>query len=348
MNPTNSTVGWTSEPNGRGTMGLLWSCFATTFLCTWSAIHPNLPGLADSEWRIFWRRAGYFGLCLLAPELVVLCALDEFIDAKEIQSQSPASNRWSMKKCYFLAMGGFVFETNDGVEVARKRLPIKDLYDLLKTGKLSWPEVEECDITDRSKSDWFIKSLALVQILWFTTQIIGRAAQSLAVTTLELFTLGIVFCAVCIYGLWWAKPFDIRQPIIIDDKTRVTALQESCTRIRVNYGDIIHESDRIFQLAAVVIVIIFGGIHVVAWQFHFPTYAEQLTWRICSIASTIIPILLVLYSLFSEEDIVARVFVGLYVVIRLYMFVEMFVSLRSVPASVYKTPEWSNYFPTLG
>lgn len=39
---------------------------------------------------------------------------------------------------------------------------------------------------------------------------------------------------------------------------------------------------------------------------------------------------------------------GPYAVFRLYMFIEMFVGLRSVPVSVYQTPQWSQYFPSLG
>jgi hypothetical protein len=243
-------------------------------------------------------------------------------------------------------MGGFVFETNHEHDATRKRLRTKDLYNLLKTGQLLWPEIEEREISDRSKSDWSVKSLALVQILWFITQLAGRVVQGLAVTTLELFTLGIVFCAVCTYSLWWAKPFDIRQPIVIEDKKRATASSDSCARVGLS-EDGFHESEWRFNAIFLLIVIIFGGIHVVAWQFHFPTYAEQLTWRICSIVSTIIPIIFGLYFHFSEDEYnVSTVIVGFYVVVRLYMFVEMFVGLRSVPASVYKTPEWSDYFPT--
>ena len=36
---------------------------------------------------------------------------------------------------------------------------------------------------------------------------------------------------------------------------------------------------------------IFGGLHCLAWNFHFPTPGEVLGWRICSVATTVLPIL---------------------------------------------------------
>jgi hypothetical protein len=36
---------------------------------------------------------------------------------------------------------------------------------------------------------------------------------------------------------------------------------------------------------------IFGGLHCLAWNFHFPTRWEALGWRICSVATTALPIM---------------------------------------------------------
>jgi hypothetical protein len=82
MNSTTEIVGWAPEPRGRGTVGLLWGCFATMFLCTWNAIHLNLPGLKDSKLRIILRRVGLFLLCLVAPEMFAIIALTHFLDVQ--------------------------------------------------------------------------------------------------------------------------------------------------------------------------------------------------------------------------------------------------------------------------
>jgi hypothetical protein len=263
-----------------------------------------------------------------------------------MMSKSPG---WTLKKCFFLTMGGFVYEVDSGEEKTQKRLLPKDLYHLFRDKKLPWPEVEDKEIADRSKSDWFLKSLALVQVLWFVTQILGRAAQGLVVTTLELFTLGIVFCAIWMYALLWEQPFDVRQPIIIPDNTNVTSSSTSFRCIGLNDTDVFAATPWYHHITILVFVV-FGGLHVVAWQFHFPTNAEQWMWRISSILSTICPVIMVLgvYYLDKEWSALTIVLAILYTTVRLYMFVEMFVSLRAVPASAYRTPEWSQYFPTFG
>lgn len=87
-NNTTSPVGWVPEPQGRGTIGLLWSCFATIFLCTWNAIHPNLPGKRDSKFRVFRRRFEYFIGCLITPEWFTWLALDEHSMARRVQAKA--------------------------------------------------------------------------------------------------------------------------------------------------------------------------------------------------------------------------------------------------------------------
>jgi hypothetical protein len=90
MNSTTDIVGWTPEPRGRGTIGLLWSCFATIFLCTWNAIHPNLPALNESKFKIVGRRIRYILLCLLAPEWVASIAMNDLADAIYIRKAAKA------------------------------------------------------------------------------------------------------------------------------------------------------------------------------------------------------------------------------------------------------------------
>ena len=82
MNSTSERVGWAAEPGGRGTFGLLFSCGATVFLCTYSAIHPNLPGLDDSTSRILWRKIEYMLSCICAPEFFAFSAIMQNLEAR--------------------------------------------------------------------------------------------------------------------------------------------------------------------------------------------------------------------------------------------------------------------------
>ncbi|KAF2864620.1 hypothetical protein BDV95DRAFT_509104, partial [Massariosphaeria phaeospora] len=196
MASTNATVAWVPEPHVRGTMGLLWSCFTTIFICTWSAIHPNLPAAGEIAARVLSRRIGYVLLSLVALEIVTFVAIMALLDARAMKAES-------LKRCFLLKMGGFIVEQDisaRNMKVLQRILP-SELWRLLQTGALPWSNVniDDQDIDDRSKADWIVKLLALAQILWFSAQLIGRSVQNLSVTMLELFTVAIVYCASITY-----------------------------------------------------------------------------------------------------------------------------------------------------
>ncbi|KAI0876780.1 hypothetical protein GGS24DRAFT_498587 [Hypoxylon argillaceum] len=62
-------VGWAPEPDGRGTMTLIWTCFLAIFTCTWSAIHTNLPAEGESSFAIFLRKVRWSLWAVYAAEL---------------------------------------------------------------------------------------------------------------------------------------------------------------------------------------------------------------------------------------------------------------------------------------
>jgi hypothetical protein len=83
---TNSTtVSWVPEPQGRGTIGLVWSCFATILICVWNALHMNLPRRDDNVRHRVMRQARWVVVGLLAPEYLTLAALAEYEQAKKVQ-----------------------------------------------------------------------------------------------------------------------------------------------------------------------------------------------------------------------------------------------------------------------
>ncbi|KAH6622410.1 hypothetical protein C7974DRAFT_221926 [Boeremia exigua] len=350
---TSSVVGWTPEPQIRGTVGLLWGCLATIFLCTWNAVHVNLPGRNETAWHVFWRRVVYMFNALMAPELVCVLALGDHWHARAVQAKSPG---WSLAQSFFLIMGGFVVQHGDETLC----LCHEDMLELFTTNTLRWPEASlEPQIRDRSKSDGAVKALALLQATWFVAQVVGRAAQGLPTTTLELFTLGMISCTLCTYIAWWDKPFDVREPVILElsKESVIPGRMKSCGRIDLMYeqGNF-RASSRTGMSITVGITLLFGALHLVGWGFFFPTEMERWLWRGSSVACTIMPLLMLSLN-YKEwwdrcgefvEEWLMTVMVWLYVVCRVYMLVEMFLSLRAVPADVYRTPQWSQYLPSFG
>lgn len=89
MSSTNTmdNVGWVSDPNGRGTAGLITSCVVTLCLCAWSALHLNIPPKGESR-RAYWvRNLQWIFLGLIIPELVILSAWRQWASTRELHQQ---------------------------------------------------------------------------------------------------------------------------------------------------------------------------------------------------------------------------------------------------------------------
>ena len=73
------------DTNYRSTPEIIWTCLATTFICTWVSVHPNAPSLEEPGYVIFRRRVFLMSIALLAPELMVLWAFKQWKGAKMIR-----------------------------------------------------------------------------------------------------------------------------------------------------------------------------------------------------------------------------------------------------------------------
>lgn len=130
----------------------------------------------------------------------------------------------------------------------------------------------------------------------------------------------------------------------------------------------------IFRIIFPILGAVFGGLHCLGWTFIFPTRAEQIIWRLGSIAMTIIPLLYYLTALFSRFTsgnggsatwtqlrviklllrVVAVVFASIsialtpvYMLLRLTLLIEAIVLLRKQPASVFLVVDWTKFVPHL-
>ncbi len=65
----------------RTVSNIVWSCLATIFASTWLAIHPNVPGRKITDKGAISRtleRAKIMGIAILAPEVIVAWAVEQF------------------------------------------------------------------------------------------------------------------------------------------------------------------------------------------------------------------------------------------------------------------------------
>jgi hypothetical protein len=246
------------------------------------------------------------------------------------------------------------------------------------------PKTTTSEIVDKSKSDMFIKGITAFQVLWFILQVIVRAVRSLSISQLEVAVTAFGVCAIITYFLVLPKPKGVDVPIILkqfEDYIPVENPKFHVVRNRV-YQSYVRglfvpgaglvelaevkgshiPNDTVSGFAIVCLDmgvaiggVIFGAIHIAAWNLSFPTAIEQTLWRTASIIST--ALLLIMYLPLLVNEYIIRVpvmlikvwdiiFGGLYVIARAFLLVEIFRTLFYLPEDAYVTT-WGVNVPHL-
>ncbi|KAK0614369.1 hypothetical protein B0T14DRAFT_570310 [Immersiella caudata] len=246
-------------------------------------------------------------------------------------------------------------------------------------------KISRSSIDDRSKADILQKGLVLLQITWMALQCIARKAYGLPITLLELHTMVHVVCAFSMYTFWLEKPLDVKSAEILDgSKFGDVALDERHFHQRgtnlpglklswVLAGDIIRVSEGLSAVltaglsnpilitSTIFLPLVYGSVHLSAWDFEFPTPIEGLLWKISGIViATTFPAWIVLGAVRAGTDacvrtlykytetslaLLGRALMYAVALCRIYIVVEAFVSLPAVPIGVYWTPAWIQMIP---
>lgn len=220
------TTGWTSSPNNRGTIDIIWSCIVTMFLCSWSVLCLQIPSKRDTKFDLLWRRAWLTALCALGPEITMQLALGQWSSARQSVRDFHASEftDWTMKHAFYADSGGFFLHTPDF-----KPIPIdaKQLLYLINHKYIKYPTITEQDIDDKNKVDILLRIISVGQTIWFSATMFARAAQGLVITGMELTTAAFILCSFGTTFCWWNKGADVTTPIpLVTETTMADILKE--------------------------------------------------------------------------------------------------------------------------
>ena len=105
-----------------------------------------------------------------------------------------------------------------------------------------------------------------------------------------------------------------------------------------------------------VVGVIFGGIHCAGWFFDFPSSDEAMLWRVSSAVLTGSPVLILILTflllcIFDEPQMsyfgfpVLAIVLQAYVVSRLFLLVEAFISLRDLTPGMLAIVKWTSFIP---
>jgi hypothetical protein len=251
------------------------------------------------------------------------------------------------------------------------------------------PLISADDINDKSKTDSFARVVSVAQITWIVAQVLTRVARRLAVSQLEIAVVAFSTCAIIIYILHWKKPksvlipctvltFPGPIPLEITRKESIFGKTDSILQLFFGAGLVGYDArhplpqksgrpipnDVVLQplargedtvgylfLGLALGSSLFGGIHVAAWNFTFPTKVELILWRVASIYSTVffglfIVLLISLYRFEWFRNQMIKLVSSLYVLARVFMIVEMFRTLCFLPPDAY-TSTWATNIPHL-
>lgn len=87
---------WVSSSNARGTSDILWSCIVTLTACVYTALHLNVPSADEGKLAFYWRKLKWVAIALFAPEIILYCALTQFLEALELVKQ--LNTLWTIKQ----------------------------------------------------------------------------------------------------------------------------------------------------------------------------------------------------------------------------------------------------------
>ncbi|KAG1722789.1 uncharacterized protein EDB91DRAFT_1273197 [Suillus paluster] len=192
---------------------IIWSCAATLFACTWTVIHPNIPGMNEGKVAITsrqliitWAARQFFSTRAAAKDFndYILGLVGQRRAATEHSTDAFAG--WTVVHGFFAWTGGFMLYV---ANKPRATLTPDELLQFVRGGSVDMLVITEADIEDRSKSDILSKGITVLQLVWFVLQLVTRYVQNLSITLLEIDTLAVAALTCIAYRLWWKKPKDV-------------------------------------------------------------------------------------------------------------------------------------------
>lgn len=174
--------------------------------------------------------------------------------------------------------------------------------------------LSEEDLKDKSKTDYFAKGVAVLQISQLILSLIARKFRHLDFSQLETATLVFAVCGVMTYFCNWYKPHNVRTPILVRKNPDIGfppnyqhQAFDTLSGILINRqqgkgnakaleripNDYIPGNQQAATHYALLVFAIFsagfGSIHAIAWNFEFPTEVEKILWRTATLVSTLVP-----------------------------------------------------------
>jgi len=271
---------------------------------------------------------------------------------------------FTLTHAFFLRSGAVVVKTRDRVRRSIHHPVLSALSGeigdysskLLAYGCPALFSISQEEILDKSKADIASKAITLLQTFWFALQVIYRAAQHLAISTLEIFTISIVASSFLRTLLWWNKPKDVSTQNVIRIDMTNEELEQVLAGIRPDYSPGELRASKAIVYLFAVFASFSASLPLLAWPFSFATQAENTIWNVFAAVPLLASLFVIGYFLmidympdFKHDGDIFVISVTastvVYVLLRLYFVIEAFISLHSSPVGLYESVDSSLYLP---
>lgn len=310
-------------------------------------------------------------ITIISPEWYALIAVDNLVSAirnkakfTQLPSHCHPPRGWTLAHMFFANMGGFAIRSNTKRRAGDiDHLTAKSLLQLMRLqGRYiegdSLPNQE--DIQDRSKSDFFAKSLIVLQVSWFIVNCIARLASGLPTTQLEMSVFGTATCSLFTYAILFEKPYSVKSVTILlsfdmpmpGDVAEILGSDQEQRNLSGVIRNLQDPYPSFTGMATVVgFAAVIGAFHIAAWDFAFPSHADMWVWQISSVVScamlpVALPMLWAIESLYGSSKFAfsTMLFAALYVGTRAILAVEMIRFFFFIPPGGFGTT-WADNVP---
>jgi len=152
---------------------------------------------------------------------------------------------WTLEMAYYACGGGIILQ-RQGSETQR-RLSGSAVLMYADLDPASLEGFDHNKVVDRSKLNALGKFLSALQAVWFFAQCGSRLYQGLAISLLELVTIGHCIAACCIYVLWLNKPYDVSTHVTIDSEVVPMEYLLLLDALKVSKKDVFERSLRLVE-----------------------------------------------------------------------------------------------------
>ncbi|KAF9463615.1 hypothetical protein BDZ94DRAFT_1258701 [Collybia nuda] len=377
----------------RTLSSIILSCLATLVACTWASVHPNVPKPLIGRRKLVFHRWRLMMLAVIAPEVIVVWALRQRMVASKL-SEDFAGLGMTMTHGFFVSMGGFTMaqgpylrpipphiigpgkpvNPNSIMSIRDYQIHDRSKGDeitkglaLLQTGwfmaQCIARRVESLPLTELELVTIAFSSLNFViYAVWWDKPLDVRypiclgpppAVDPPMKKIREPFAPS--WSLAVVYGFNYAINIVLEMFVGERDDDDIAV---DASRVPTLWAGRLTKNQRGWAASiGIFLAMGFGAIHCVAWNYTFPSEAEQILWRSGSVTVVVVPFLLFVAAVDVMNrsvpvwyhnfvfGVVIPLGATVYVIGRIILMVLPFTALRSLPQDVYKDIEWTHFVP---